>query len=347
MGAFRSAFFVAVLVASCGGRATSGGSTGSTSGASAPSGSRAVAGSLVGGAGVTSGGSAGTGSGGVSGTLADAVVICPLGTSSAGALCVPCATGMTACLVDGDGTCVDAQTDPNNCGGCGITCPVPAPSCQFGTCCDPAGVVCDDTVDSGPVPSDAGQDVQPQTLICPTTVPPNGMAPCLLEIDGGSAGFLSSCEYGGNAYGACTTIAVCGTGVISLGSWTVTPAPNRCGTNAAACPATYGLGEGSACPLPGTCDYPQGRCGCLSCLSDAGTAGGYWHCRAWDDPSVGASCPAERPLIGTACTVPEGTVCFYDACCGGPSLGPSVQCTGGAWGEYASGECSCTVAFCP
>jgi len=173
------------------------------------------------------------------------------------------------------------------------------------------------------------------------------MAPCLPEIDGGSAGFLSSCEYGGNAYGACTTIAVCGAGVISLGSWTVTPAPSGCGTNAAECPATYGFGEGSACPLPGTCDYPQGRCGCLSCLSDAGTAGGYWHCRAWDDPSVGASCPAERPLIGTACTVPEGTVCFYDACCGGPSLGPSVQCTGGAWGEYASGECSCTVAFCP
>jgi hypothetical protein len=37
--------------------------------------------------------------------------------------------------------CADLQTDPNNCGGCGIGCP-DARFCSLGVCCDAAGTVC-------------------------------------------------------------------------------------------------------------------------------------------------------------------------------------------------------------
>lgn len=36
--------------------------------------------------------------------------------------------------------------------------------------------------------------------------------------------------------------------------------------NAPGCPTAFGVGEGSACPVTdSTCDYPEGRCGCVRC----------------------------------------------------------------------------------
>jgi formylglycine-generating enzyme required for sulfatase activity len=49
--------------------------------------------------------------------------------------------------------CVYEQTDPNNCGGCGITCPAAAPSCQFGACTD--GVDANLGVEAGEEPGGA------------------------------------------------------------------------------------------------------------------------------------------------------------------------------------------------
>jgi hypothetical protein len=120
-------------------------------------------------------------------------------------------------------------------------------------------------------------------------------------------------------------------------------------TNPPLCPATYGAGEGRACPLQGTCDYSEGRCGCLPCAPDGGFTGqssSYWHCRLWTDISAG--CPARSPVLNTACSV-DGLVCDYSQCCGGPSLGPGLQCTGGRWqlDPLLIGVCSCAIRLCP
>jgi hypothetical protein len=69
---------------------------------------------------------------------------CPAGQAYSGGDCMPCPPG-TAC--DGactvcSGLCVGAQSDSNNCGGCGTVCPIEAPTCQSGTCTCPWGTVC-------------------------------------------------------------------------------------------------------------------------------------------------------------------------------------------------------------
>ena len=120
--------------------------------------------------------------------------------------------------------------------------------------------------------------------------------------------------------------------------------------NPAQCPTAFGLGEGRACPLTqGTCDYPEGRCACLSCAPDGGIgeSSSYWHCRAWTD--VPAGCPARAPALGSSCSFDGGLVCDYDQCCGGPALGPSMQCSGGAWQQdlLLMGGCACVIRRCP
>ena len=130
---------------------------------------------------------------------------------------------------------------------------------------------------------------------------------------------------------------------------TVADAKTGTDTNPPLCPATYGAGEGRACPLQGTCDYSEGRCGCLPCAPDGGFTGqssSYWHCRLWTDISAG--CPARSPVLNTACSV-DGLACDYSQCCGGPSLGPGLQCTGGRWqlDPLLIGVCSCAIRLCP
>lgn len=120
-------------------------------------------------------------------------------------------------------------------------------------------------------------------------------------------------------------------------------------TSSPLCPTTYGVGEGRACPLQGTCDYSEGRCGCLPCAPNGGFTGqssSYWHCRLWTDVPVG--CPARSPALQTACSA-DGLACDYNQCCGGPSLGASVKCTGGSWqlDTLLIGVCSCVMRFCP
>jgi hypothetical protein len=180
---------------------------------------------------------------------------------------------------------------------------------------------------------------------CPASVPKDG-GTCS-PMDGG----VLACEYGGNANGACTTFARCATPNASTPlHWIVSPAAQGCAQNGAACPATYGSGEGAMCPAMNlSCDYAEGRCACLACAPDGGVqngyTGGYWHCRAWND--VAAGCPTPRPRLGSECSAPEGVVCDYGQCCGGPSLGPSALCAGGVWREYASGGCACAIRLCP
>jgi hypothetical protein len=260
----------------------------------------------------------------------------------------------TPCLPDaGVPTC----TQNSDCGPCQI--------CVNSQCGDGPGAVC--STDGGTgigcecvyVPDGACTQPGPPPCLCPVVVPCDGgspgTGPCpATEPAAGSTctpngQYVLACEYGGDQYGDCTTELECAS-QDSSGSftWTSSGPEAICGPQPAACPDTLAdVPQGGACDDTSiVCGYPEGRCGCLPCgtITAGPEATGYWNCREWS--SVGDACPTPRPKLGDACST-EGARCDYDACCTGPSLGPSMQCENGYWVPWFDGACSCAFPFCP
>ncbi len=175
---------------------------------------------------------------------------------------------------------------------------------------------------------------------CPATLPADGSRCSVPNL---------TCDYPGvDPGGACRPRATCELKTPAM-SWSVTQPAGACGTHPSPCPPAFAsIPSGGACPAGAspfqtTCDYAEGRCGCVSCFGDAGAGGTMWSCRAWD-AGAGASCPARAPLAGSACGTPDA-FCFYGGC-GQISIGSDLQCEGGYWQERGiSGTCallSCT-----
>jgi hypothetical protein len=190
--------------------------------------------------------------------------------------------------------------------------------------------------------SDAGRTRDPR---CPPTVPAEGATCSPVPAPLG-------CEYGGDAFGRCTTMASCsassGSGPFAFHLSTSA----SCGANAADCPSSFGaVPEGGTCSTDGlSCRYDEGVCGC-SCGGSART----WSCRTWSDvgssvnvvppPSPLPACPTHRPLVGDACPV-EGQRCDYATYCRpATSLGPSLMCANGYW-EFMPNSGACVMPTC-
>ncbi len=184
--------------------------------------------------------------------------------------------------------------------------------------------------DSGAIDAGGGFDAGPYTMSpCPADAP-----------DGGRCTGNFACEYGGDAWGNCTTIWLCRDGL-----WELFPLTIGCGPQAVTCPASFG-----ATSSPPTCqesdnlqtDSPictygqQGSCGCVC---------GTYSCRAWD--SYGPGCPVPRPRLGTLCPT-EGVTCNYWNCCpSGPddvNIGPPMVCSDGLW--VFGGVCGDCAVVC-
>jgi len=181
---------------------------------------------------------------------------------------------------------------------------------------------------------------QPRDPRCPADVPAAGKPcdprPAPLE-----------CEYGGDAFGRCTTFAACA--LQPDGSFAfVVDRDTSCGPNPAACPASFaaamaGVDGGGAPACVRTslvCAYPEGVCGCGT---DSSTS--TWACRARDSvteyPRGAGTCPSTRPLAGDGCAS-EGASCGYGSPCSPDlSLGPSLICENGYWEELGAGPPGC------
>jgi hypothetical protein len=173
---------------------------------------------------------------------------------------------------------------------------------------------------------------------CPADVPAGG-APCSPP--------GQSCEYGGDAHRACTTLASCASNGLGPFNWFVYPPAPGCPDNDPSCPANFGApAESSPCSFTTgsvSCDYDDGRCGCIACRVSADSdvvLAGRWDCRRWD--SGGSGCPPVRPLAGDACETPDLS-CTYGGC--GISVGPSMQCSSGHWRPQALNG-SCVIGLC-
>ena len=144
---------------------------------------------------------------------------------------------------------------------------------------------------------------------CPATLPADGPG-------ARSPGVI--CDYPGtDPAGVCRPRATCEVKTPAI-NWSVTQPAATCGTHPSPCPATFAsIPLGGACPaganpLQTTCDYVEGRCGCVSCFDDAGASGTMWSCRAWD-AGAGSSCSARAPLAGSACSTAPTRFVFMAA----------------------------------
>jgi hypothetical protein len=207
--------------------------------------------------------------------------------------------------------------------------------------------------DAGPVPFDASAspfapgERDPR---CPANPPAEGDTcnpdPVPLQ-----------CEYGGDAWARCTTVASCTLAALDAGGdfhFHVSQAMD-CPPNPAACPADFAAALAlvdagvppSSTDAPGLegppCNYDQAVCGYPS-ASYAGSCG--WMCRL--RAGVGAACPPVRPLAGTPCSS-EGVTCTYDNNCAPYlSLGTSnMVCQFGHWAIDDSISFCTFSAGCP
>ena len=177
------------------------------------------------------------------------------------------------------------------------------------------------------------------------SLPGSSPCPAALPADGARCSTPNLiCDYPGvDPAGACRPRATCELKTPAI-NWSVTQPASTCGTHPPPCPSSFAsIPLGGACPsgaspFQTTCDYAEGRCGCVSCFGDGGASGTMWSCRAWD-AGAGSSCPARAPLAGSACSVPDA-FCFYGGC-GQISVGSDLQCEAGYWQERGiAGTCA-------
>jgi hypothetical protein len=177
---------------------------------------------------------------------------------------------------------------------------------------------------------------------CPALPPADG-APCTP-----TPPLALSCEYGGDA-GRCATYADCASfeGASNF-KWHVTATPGC--QNDSACPTRFAdVVPRSEVPgtLSGECDYPEGRCGAVSCTrrsSDASVSqemGARWACQPWGHSDPVCSVPEMR--IGDACSK-LGASCSYGVC--GISTRISRRCVDGYWLAGAGAGVLCAVETC-
>ncbi len=157
------------------------------------------------------------------------------------------------------------------------------------------------------------------------------------------------CEYGGDAWGRCTTAASCvlfpldAGGAFQFHVNTTTdcpPNPPECPPDFASALARLDAGapasgaDASALLGP-ACIYSEGLCG-FPAYSGSGCG---WMCRQYAD--VGPGCPTPRPLAGTPCS-DDGLTCAYDEWCAPNfSFGSNMFCQFGHWARVSGiGFCS-------
>jgi hypothetical protein len=255
-----------------------------------------------------------------------------------------------------DGTSVGSSTC-----GAGITCttfpPVPDGNYVAHMCATPGTLSMSDggffptCTATGPVECVDVPFTIPSATPVVGSLPGSSPCPAALPADGTPCPVPSLiCDYPGvDPAGICRPRATCELKTPAPITWTVTQPASTCGTHPSPCPVSFAsIPLGGACPMGAspfqtTCDYPEGRCGCVSCFDDAGANGTMWSCRTWD-AGAGSGCPARAPLAGSACGTPDA-FCFYGGC-GQISIGDDLQCEGGYWQERGiAGTCalpSCT-----
>ena len=238
------------------------------------------------------------------GTCACAPVTCPMGAFQDPTTCqCACLPGQTLC---DQGTCVDLQSDPDNCGSCGTGCPS-GKSCQSGQC------LCTHTT----CPPGTSQDPATCQCLCPPgqTSCPTGCVD--LQSDDANCG-------------ACGTVCPSGQSCQS-GQCLCTPV--TCPSGATQDPITC------QCPCPNGQSDCNGAC--VDLQNDANNCGSCGHqcqtCKAGQCFCPPMTCPLNATVDPTTCqcVCPQGQficggntgTCCDRLCCQVSSNPPLFVCT--------------------
>lgn len=201
-----------------------------------------------------------------------------------------CADGLTACGV----TCQALQSDPQNCGACGLTCGEGAVCCD-GTCVDPA-TDSDFCGASGTCLDDPANDANSRGQVCASDRACAGaMCQCMgamVDCDGACVDTSTDLAHCGTCNNACDDGSLCCTGGC------VDPAadPDYCGATGNCTDSGAGNSAGAMCLDAQVCD--EGACVCPDGLDLCGTdcvdtETDPAHCGACNDPcDPGETCQA-------------------------------------------------------
>lgn len=146
------------------------------------------------------------------------------------------------------------------------------------------------------------------------------------------------CEYDGDAWRRCTTLASCALGLDGVYRFAVDADTACTPANPSACPSTFADATAAAAMQRGdladiTCNYDEGACGCAPGTGENFVRRCAWTCRAETsviNPRTQTACPWPRPLAGDPCSA--GDECDYDQpCAATTSLGPALVCRSGHW----------------
>jgi poly(3-hydroxybutyrate) depolymerase len=276
-------------------------------------------------------------------------VACPAGLVDQNGTCVACGKGESACQ-----TCVDEQTDPNNCGGCDFVCAQGA-TCQAGVCICPVGATvckgsCVPVTDYLTDPSSCGACGN----VCPTGGTCVGGV-CTFHGSGGivcNGAFVDvmtdpnncgACEFTCDQGASCESgRCVCPTGQLDCSGTCedVQNDPDFCGSCDNTCPGSAPVCIGGVCTV-----CPNGTVDCFGSCTDTKT----------DNNNCGscgaAACPTGGTCVAGVCTCPVGTVLCGDVCadrltdpsnCGGCGL----ACPGGAYCDDGLCVCPPSLTVC-
>jgi hypothetical protein len=255
--------------------------------------------------------------------------VCPTGLPCCGGAC--CSAETWCCPSYASGTrvdsCVDRQTDPQNCGGCGNHCD-PGKICQGGQCvCPPEKTTC-----SGPWGSDIccnlDEECGVDALLLPICVPKCKKCE---EYDATSKTCkptqCGTCQVCDGDTGQCETApsgTACGSGLVCCGE-TCQGADDPCNNQ----------GDSGGC---GVCEEYDENSGCVP-KQDGTTCGSCGKCSGGACiPDLSQSCPTCQTCgAGGVCsTAADGTSCgSNEVCCGG-------TCTPGDSCPCPSGQHQCT-----
>ncbi len=261
---------------------------------------------------------------------------CPAGTTMCqnGACCTSYACSVSICPAGQNrcnNACVDPSSDPNNCGGCDISCP-PGSGC--------ANSVCTATCNGGPVC--AGVQSCCGSGCTDTTSDPNNCGSCGNFCPPGFSCVYSTCTAACNGAPVCTGAqSCCGSGCTDT-----TSDPNNCGScNVVCAPGSKCVNSTCTVTCNGgpACTGAQVCCaaGCSTTATDPNNCGGCGNLCAIGDTCANGQCLAPPMCNGGPACSPGYTCCAGTGClnlttdpghCGTcTTVCPSSQtCVGGA-----------------
>jgi len=302
---------------------------------------------------------------------------CPTGGVCLGDTCV-CPDGETRCEnEDPIGTCLNLDTDVNNCGACGNKCPASTDPCGMAACVagvctsvpdpDKTGMVCREAAG----PCDVAEVCNGTSVECPqdvflvdTTVCREAAGPCdVPEFCTGTSAqcpenkFLPAGTVCLEAQGPCAGPSLCSGNSATCPENPLLPDTTVCRPAADQCDvAEFCTGTSNQCPenkfkLDGTpCDTDNNLCTLDTCQNGVCQGGPQKTCPVSTDPCKVNVCD---PVTGNCITqnAPNGTLCTDNNLCTTGETCQNGTCQGGTQKTCPAGQtcvtdtgvCTCTT----